>query len=65
MSTSQVLNTIQSVILALVVPGGIYYVENYTPYTKDKRYIEQRISTNEKAIEKLTIIVDRVTREKS
>lgn len=64
MFVDRILQTIQVAIMATIIPGTVYYVENYSPYTKDKRYIETRINSNEKAIDKLTVIVDRVTRDK-
>lgn len=59
--TTSILNIAQTVTLTVVVPFVVYYVKNHSPYTKDKRYIEQRLDTHDSQIDRLTVILDRVT----
>lgn len=56
----ELLNIVQSVMLTLIIPFTVYYVQHHSPYMEDKRYIEARLETQEKAVDRLVLILDRL-----
>ena len=50
-------------VLTVVIPFTIYYVQHNSPYIEDKRYIESKFESHDKQLDRLTVILDRVTRK--
>lgn len=58
---TNLLNLVQTIVLVVVVPFTVYYVKNHSPYIEDKRYIETRLTSHDQQLDRLTVILDRVT----
>lgn len=54
---------IQTILLTIVMPFIVYYVQNYAPYVKDKPVLELRLDHQQKQLDKLTEIVERLERK--
>ena len=58
---SKLLNVVQALVITIMVPFTVYYVNNHTPYMQDKRYIETRFDEHERKLTRIITVLDRLT----
>lgn len=58
---TKIINIVQAMVITVMIPFTVYYVNNYAPYVQDKRYIEQRLSEQDNKIDRIIYILDTLT----